>query len=90
MHIKSFINRLAAIGVNVELRSNYPWVYLHAVNGTVVLIKFQSEHGFTAFYLGNTVRFSNRRIVFKKIRQILAFNEYMILSQEISEECLKT
>lgn len=86
-NLNRFRDRLAKIGVTIEMKANYPWVYLDKVNGVKVLAKFQSEHAFTAFYIGsNGFRFSDRRAVFNKIRQILAFEQYMILTQEISDE----
>ncbi len=30
--IDSFVNRLKKIGINVQLSSNYPWLYLYRVN----------------------------------------------------------
>jgi len=86
MNINTFISRLKKIGVNVELAANYPWVYLYSVNGTEVTSNFHADHGFTAFTLTlKGFRFSDRRTVFKKIRQILAYNEYMKLTEEIRD-----
>lgn len=64
-----FINRLKKIGIEVELIGNYPWVYLRSVNGNIVKEKFMANHGFTAFFNHHDVKFSDRREVFKKVRE---------------------
>lgn len=45
-----FCSRLKAIGVDVELIGNYPWVYLKAVNGLPVKERYWGNHGFTIFF----------------------------------------
>ena len=35
--VEIFINRLKRIGIELELSSNYPWIYLEKVNGNQVL-----------------------------------------------------
>lgn len=71
--IERFVERLRKIGITVELRGNYPWVYLASVNGIAVKERFHANHGFTAFFMpvkhGEEVRFSDRRRVFEKIRE---------------------
>ena len=69
--IKSFVERLAKIGIKVELIGNVPWVYLDTVNGARVTERFGGNHGFTVFMLGNDVTWTDRRYVFKKIRSML-------------------
>jgi hypothetical protein len=70
--INSFVRRLKKIGVDVQLVGNYPWVYLDSVNGRKVQEKFYANHGFTAFVVkSNKVVWSDRRKVFKKIREML-------------------
>ncbi len=73
--ISQFLRRLEAIGINIQLCTNYPWVYLRAVNGTQISEVFQADHGFTAFFTpvrpGGRTRFSDRARVFKKIRSVL-------------------
>jgi hypothetical protein len=73
--IKSFINRLRKIGVEVELFGNYPWVYLDKVNGKKVRGTFQGEHGFTAFFLpsnpGEKETITSIPVIFNKIRETL-------------------
>lgn len=73
--IEKFVRRLNKIGVQVELVANYPWVYLTKVNGKPVIENYAANHGFTAFFLkgDNTFKFSDRRVVFNKIRELKTF-----------------
>ena len=45
--ISRLITRLEKIGITIELIGNYPWIYLHKVNGNRVLERYQAEHGYT-------------------------------------------
>jgi hypothetical protein len=71
--IKSFVNRLAKIGIKVELIGNYPWVYLDTVCGNKVNATLQADHGFTVFMqgikLGEPDRITNITIIFKEIKK---------------------
>lgn len=73
--VRKFVTRLRKIGIEVELVGNYPWIYLFSVNGKKVTEKFYSNHAFCAFLAPATIngkwRFTDRRVVFKKIRQVL-------------------
>jgi len=73
--IKSFVNRLEKIGINVELISNHPWVYLYKVNGKFVKGKFNSEYGFTVFFkalfIDQPDTICDTKIIFNKIREML-------------------
>jgi hypothetical protein len=73
--IDKFHRRLKKIGVDVTFIGNYPWIYLDTVNGKRAKGLFQGNHGWTAFFLparaDRPVRFSDRREVFKKIREVL-------------------
>ncbi len=73
--IKSFVDKLERIGVSVTLRGNYPWIYLYTVNDKKVKGTFLANHGFTAFWypikLGQKIKFTDRRRVFKKVRETL-------------------
>ena len=73
--INSFVIKLARIGIYVELSYNLPWIYLTKVNGKFVEETFYAEHGFTAFWFpvrrGGKTKFTNRREVFKKVREML-------------------
>ena len=73
MHIiASFVKRLKRIGVDVELVANYPWVYMTKVNDVLVTEDFMANHGFTAFFVARRERWSDRRKVFAKIRELLS------------------
>jgi len=57
--IEIFVNRLKKIGIEVELVSNIPWIYLNKVNGNIVQDEhYNANHGYTvAWYpvrLGET------------------------------------
>jgi len=70
--IASFVKRLKRIGVDVELIANYPWVYMTKVNGVPVTELFMANHGFTAFFVHRGDKWSDRRRVFAKIRELLS------------------
>ena len=70
--IAKFVKRLKRIDVDVELVANYPWVYLTHVNGVPVTEKFMANHGFTAFFAYKGDKWSDRRKVFAKIRELLS------------------
>ena len=69
--IGSFVKKLDAIGIHVELVGNYPWIYLDKVNGVKVKGTFWANHGFTVFLSGEETKFTDRRVVFDKIRETL-------------------
>ena len=73
--ISRFKRRLSNIGIEVTLTGNIPWVYLTEVNGIRVTEKYSGNHGFTAFYTAtkkdSVDRFSDRRKVFSKVRQMV-------------------
>lgn len=70
-----FTRRLKRIGIEVEMSSNVPWLYLDKVNGREVTERYMAEHGFTAMWmpisLDKVIEFSDRRVVFEKIRSML-------------------
>jgi len=70
--IAKFVQRLKRIGVDVELVLNYPWVYMNKVNGVLVTEDFMANHGFTAFFVARGERWSDRRKVFQKVRELLS------------------
>lgn len=73
--IDSFVKRLNKLGIDVQLVSNYPWVYLDRVNGYKVLERFQAKHGFTIFFrairMGEVDRITDIPEIFKTIRKYL-------------------
>jgi len=76
LKINRFVRRLKVIGINVDLGSNYPWVYLISVNGTFVNEKYAGNHGFTIlFQTDPEAKFTDRRKVFAKVREVLNGDE---------------
>lgn len=69
--INSFVQRLKRIGIEVELLGNYPWVYLHKVNGRRVTELFHSDYGFTVFFRGQPDKITDISVVFREIRRSL-------------------
>jgi hypothetical protein len=65
--LTTFINRMKRIGVDVKLAGNYPWIYIHEINGVRVTEKFEAEHGFTIAFL--PVR-ADKELVFTDITEI--------------------
>ncbi len=63
--------RLRKLGIEITLIGNYPWIYLHKVNGNLVTEKFRAEHGFTiAFLVGvRGVELTDRKKIFEIIRK---------------------
>lgn len=95
LKIGNFVNRLKAIGINVELIGNYPWVYLHAVNGINVKAKFWGNHGFTIlFETQPEAKFTDIRRVFAKVREVLNDKEVTPVSQNdllnITDDVMKS
>lgn len=78
--IKSFVERLKKIGVNVELHGNYPWIYLYKVNGHIIRQRYCGNHGFTAFWYPNKP--TSISVIFTKIREILENNGELPQSEE--------
>ena len=72
--ITKLVDRLDKIGIKVEFVGNFPWIYLDKVNGVKVTEKYRGNHGFTAFFLrarDGEIVWSDRRVVFNKIRQMV-------------------
>jgi len=66
-----FQRRLNRIGIEIELASNVPWVYLTKVNGNVIdKSDFTANHGFTIAWNRDTIELdSNRKRIFEIIRK---------------------
>lgn len=62
-----FVNRLKKIGVEIKLAGNYPWIYIHEINGKRVTEKFEADHGFTVAFL--PIR-KDKELVFTDITEI--------------------
>jgi len=65
--LTTFVNRLKNIGIDVKLAGNYPWIYIHEINGVLVTEKFEGEHGFTVAFLPVRV---DKELVFTDISEI--------------------
>jgi len=79
--ITTFVQRLKAIGIEVELFGNYPWIYLDRINGNKVEEKFHSDYGFTLAFLparmGQETNFTDITEIFKIIRKYMQDKEYI-------------
>jgi hypothetical protein len=71
--VNRLVSRLKKIGIEIELLSNIPWIYLYKVNGNIVNERFYGEHGFTiAFFpikIDQEMSLTDIREIFKIIRQ---------------------
>ena len=72
--IEIFINRLKRIGIDIEIWSNYPWIYLAVINGKRVIEKTDdSNHGFNIAFLpikrDVELQFTDISAIFKLIRK---------------------
>lgn len=68
-------NRLEKIGITIELFGNYPWVYLHSINGKRVTERYEANHGFTIAWMpirsGQSIEFTDLSHIFKTIRNYI-------------------
>lgn len=73
--IDTFVKRLNKIGIDVELWANYPWIYIHRINGKEVTERFMAEHGFTVIMcpvsLKYKAHYTDITEIFKLIRKYL-------------------
>lgn len=70
--IDIFIKRLKKIGIDIELSSNIPWIYIHKINGIRVTDRFEGEHGFTIAFTplrGQELNFTDIGEIFRLIRR---------------------
>lgn len=63
--------RLSKIGINIEFSGNAPWVYLDRINGNRVNTIFGAKHGFCVGFLTDMRNLSNRKEMFKYIREVV-------------------
>lgn len=67
--------RLKKIGIEIEMVSNYPWIYIEKVNGNRIQEEdyFRGNHGFTVAFWpireGQKMELTDIREVFKVIRK---------------------
>ena len=71
--ITVFVGRLKRIGIDVELNSNYPWIYITKINGKKIIETFQANHGFTVAFSSPLIdgesAFTDITEIFKLIRK---------------------
>ena len=63
--------RLLAIDIDTTYIGNYPWVYLHMVNGKRVMEKYMAKHGFTiaTVSIGGEIKLTDTKKIFEIIRK---------------------
>ena len=70
-----FINRMKSLGIDIKLVGNYPWIYIHEINGKRVTEKFEADHGFTIAFLpvrtDQELGFTDITEIFKLIRKYI-------------------
>ena len=73
--LTSFINRMNRIGIDIELFSNIPWIYIDSINGKRVTETFEANHGFTIAFLpvraDQELAFTDITEIFKLIRKYI-------------------
>ena len=72
--LKTLIDRLRPLGIELELAGNFPWIYLLKVNGEKVTEVYWSDHAYTiAMNIkdGRDLKLKDRRKTFKLIRKYL-------------------
>jgi hypothetical protein len=61
------------IGIDIELFSNIPWIYINSINGKRVTETFEANHGFTVAFLpvrvDKEIEFTDITEIFKLIRK---------------------
>jgi hypothetical protein len=77
--LKSFVERLKKIGIDVKLSGNFPWVYIDEICGKRVTEKFAGNHGFTIMFLPGRndsppSEFTDITEIFKLIRKYINKN----------------
>lgn len=71
--LKTFIDRMQRLGIQIQLAGNYPWIYIDSINGVRVTETFQGNHGFTIAFLpirnDQQMQFTDIAEIFKLIRK---------------------
>ena len=71
--LKTFVDRMQRIGIEIKLAANYPWIYIDKINGKRVTETFEANHGFTIAFLpirnDQQMRFTDIAEIFKLIRK---------------------
>lgn len=73
--LKTFVERMQRIGIDIKLVGNYPWIYLNEINGKRVTETFEANHGFTIAFLpirnDQQMKFTDISEIFKLIRKYI-------------------
>ena len=71
--IDVFVRRLEKIGIDITILGNFPWIYIHTINGKVVKERYMGDHGFTIAFLpirrGQRLEFTDIGKIFELIRK---------------------
>ena len=73
--LHTFRKRMEKLGIELDMWSNYPWIYIHSVNGNVVKPGdyFHANHGFTIGFHpikpNQVFEFTDITEIFKLIRK---------------------
>lgn len=65
-----FKNRMKTIGIDIDLSSNYPWIYINKINGNKVKEKYFSEHAYTLCF-SHVGSIMNQKGLFELIRKYI-------------------
>lgn len=73
--VETFLRRMTKLGIQMELSSNFPWIYIDKINGKRVTEKFEGNHGFTLAFVpiraGQDMQFTDIGEIFKLIRKYI-------------------
>jgi len=83
--ITVFVERLKKIGIQIELASNVPWIYLDKVNGVRIKPEdwYNANHGYCIAYHGVKVgegphlNWHSMDVTFKLIRKYKNLNDHL-------------
>jgi len=71
--LDKLVRRLNKIDIDIKCVGNFPWIYLHTVNGKRVTELYQGNHGFTIGFLpakrDMPFKFTDLTEIFKIIRK---------------------
>ena len=71
--IDVFVRRLEKIGIDITILGNFPWIYIHTINGKVVKERYMGDHGFTIAFLpirkDQKLQFTDIGKIFELIRK---------------------
>jgi len=73
--LKTFIERMKKLNIDITMGSNYPWIYIHTINGKRIKEDdfFCGNHGFTIAFTpirnDHEMKFTDIGRIFKLIRK---------------------